>query len=352
MRILVYGAGNIGSLYAALLKETGQDVSILARGKRLADIRNHGIKLDNVVSGKRTEAPIDAVERLDPADAYDLVLVILPKNRVSEVLPILAANRRTPSVLFFGNNAAGPQEMIEALGRDRVLLGFPGAAAVHRDGAIRYLITSLQEQATTIGELDGARSPRIEAIAGALKAAGFPLAICSNMDAWIKTHAAEISPTVNALYMAGGDAGRLSRTRDALVLMLRAIREGFRVLQARGIRITPAMHRVFQWLPEPLLLVIMRRRMVESDETSVKIGHAAGARHEMRTIADEFRTLAASTSVATPAMDRLYRYLDPAIEPVADGACEIPLRWGGVWILGLGLAALTASVAVALLGAR
>ncbi|NOQ84098.1 MAG: hypothetical protein GQ551_08820 [Myxococcales bacterium] len=34
MRILVYGAGNIGSLYAGLLSHAGHDVSILARGER------------------------------------------------------------------------------------------------------------------------------------------------------------------------------------------------------------------------------------------------------------------------------------------------------------------------------
>lgn len=65
------------------------------------------------------------------------------------------------------------------------------------------------------------------------------MSICSNMDAWLKTHVAEISPTANALYMAGVDAGRLAHTRDALVLMLRAIREGYRVLGAHGIPITP-----------------------------------------------------------------------------------------------------------------
>ena len=43
MNILVYGAGNIGSLYASLLKESGQEVSLLARGKRLAEIREHGL---------------------------------------------------------------------------------------------------------------------------------------------------------------------------------------------------------------------------------------------------------------------------------------------------------------------
>ena len=34
MRILIYGAGVIGSLYAVLFAETGYDTSIYARGKR------------------------------------------------------------------------------------------------------------------------------------------------------------------------------------------------------------------------------------------------------------------------------------------------------------------------------
>ena len=120
MKILVYGVGNIGSLYAGLLKESGQDVSILAREKRLAAIREHGIQLENVVTGKETTVGVPAVGRLDADDAYDLVLVVLPKNHASEVLPMLAANRQTPSVMFVGNNAAGPGEMIEALGREGI----------------------------------------------------------------------------------------------------------------------------------------------------------------------------------------------------------------------------------------
>ncbi len=343
MRILVYGAGNIGSLYAGLLKESEQDVSILARQKRLDDIREHGIQLENAITGKETTVRVPAVGRLDTDDAYDLVLVVLPKDHVSEVLPILAENRQTPSVMFFGNNAAGPSEMVEVLGRERVLLGFPGAAAVAGDHSIRYLIVPAREQPTTIGELDGTKSPRLDAIANALGAAGFPASICSNMDAWLKTHVAEISPTANALYMAGVDAGRLARTRDALVLMLRAIREGYRVLSAHGIPITPKSHKVFQWLPEPLLLALMRR-MVESDTTSIKIGHALGARNEMKTIADELRGLAETASISTPDMDRLYQYLDPGTEPVPDGSAEIPVNWNALWIaLGV-LAVLAASL--------
>ena len=43
MRILIYGAGVIGSLYAALFAEAGYDTSIYARGKKLEALRNNGL---------------------------------------------------------------------------------------------------------------------------------------------------------------------------------------------------------------------------------------------------------------------------------------------------------------------
>lgn len=44
MRILIYGAGVIGSLYAALFAEAGYDTNIYARGKRLEALRNNGLQ--------------------------------------------------------------------------------------------------------------------------------------------------------------------------------------------------------------------------------------------------------------------------------------------------------------------
>ena len=325
MKILVYGAGNMGSLYAALLKQAQQLVSILARGGRLAHLREHGIELENSVTGERTTTSVGVVERLKAEDAYDLVLVILPKNHVRDVIPVLFENRQTPSLMFMCNNAEGPGAMVDALGRERVLLGFPGAAAVSEGGVIRYLIASAREQPTTIGEVDGRRSPRTERIAGTFKRAGFPVAICSNMDAWLKTHVAEISPTANALFMAGGDPSRLAQDREALVLMLRAIREGYQVLRSHRIPITPGSHRLFEWLPERLLLAVMRRK-VASEEALVKIGHALRAQAEMKLLAEEFLALARQTSVPTPAIDRLYEYVGAGAESASG---ESPQDVGG-----------------------
>jgi 2-dehydropantoate 2-reductase len=325
MRILVYGAGNIGSLYAGLLRHAGHEVSILARGERLATIREVGIELEDSATGERTTARPRVVERLEPDDAYDFILVAMGREHVLEVLPVLAQNR-TRSVLFLGNNAAGPKALVDALGTKRVLLGFPGAAGVPSDHAICYLILAKGDQPTTIGELDGSFSPRLRKIASALESARFPVAMCDQIDAWLRTHAAEILPTAYALYMAADDAQRLARTRDALVLMIRAIREGYRVLRAAGVAIVPRKHRIFEWLPEPILVAIAKR-MVSDESATIKLGHGVAARQEMALLAADFAALAAKTSVETPALKRLAEYGDPAVEPITDGSHELRLRW-------------------------
>ena len=43
MRILIFGAGVIGSLYGALLAEAGYDVSVYARGRRLESLSRNGL---------------------------------------------------------------------------------------------------------------------------------------------------------------------------------------------------------------------------------------------------------------------------------------------------------------------
>ena len=329
MKILFYGAGVMGSLYAARLQDSGQDVSVLARGQRLADIREHGIVLDDMSTGSKSTTRVNVVEQLDSQDAYDLVVVMMPKNQVSKILPVLAANLNTPNVLFMFNNAGGPDEIVNALGRERVLLGFPGAGGIRKDHVIRYMVVSGRQQPTTLGELDGSSTPRLEQIAGVFKGAGFPVAVSSQIDAWLKTHVAEISPVANALYMAGGDSYRLARTRDAILLMVRAIREGYKVLQELEIPIVPAGHKLLRMVPEPILVPLVGR-IFKREKMAELIGHAHAARDEMKQIADEFRILAQSTSVQTPAIDRLYSYTDPNARPVADGSDLILMKWRAV----------------------
>jgi archaellum biogenesis ATPase FlaH len=77
---------------------------------------------------------VGAVQQLAPEDTCDLVIVAVPKNHVSEVLPALAANRHTPNVLFMGNNAAGPG------GSGKPLIGLALVASWLRQGGKVVLV--------------------------------------------------------------------------------------------------------------------------------------------------------------------------------------------------------------------
>ena len=85
---------------------------------------------------------------------------------------------------------------------------------------------------------------------------------------------------------------------------MQSIREGFRVLRAHQIPITPAINRVLGWLPEALLLFIMKK-MLGDEEVAIKIGHAKQARPEMLLLVSELRELIKTSGIPTPAFDTL-----------------------------------------------
>lgn len=337
MKILVIGAGVLGSLYAARLHAAGHDVSIMARGERLEQIRARGILLQEHGSELVSTVPIRTIEALDPQEAFDWVLVLVRRNQVAALLPVLAANLGTPNLLFMTNNAAGSGELKAALGRARVVLGFPGAGGERVGDVVRFLILGPRGQPTTLGELDGLVSPRLIQIGRVLREAGFPVAFSPNMDAWLKTHAALVVPIACALYLAGGDNYRLARTRDGLVLMLRAMREGLRVLDRLGIEIEPSHYRWVNRIPEPLLVAVFQRVMATRSAELVMARHANAARDEMSFLTAEFMRLARASSLATPALDWLTEYVDPAVPPVPLGRRELALEWrqAAAWLMAL-----------------
>jgi len=54
MKILIYGAGVIGSIYAAKLYQTGCDVTLLARDKHYERLKQNGIIIKNILTGKQS----------------------------------------------------------------------------------------------------------------------------------------------------------------------------------------------------------------------------------------------------------------------------------------------------------
>ena len=249
MKILFYGAGVIGSLYAARLRDSGQDVSILARGDRLATIKEHGIVLEDVQSGRRTETSVNVVERLDPEDSYDLVVVCVGKHQLPSVMPALKDNHLVPNILFMLNSAEGLEKLFGPLGKERVIGGFPGAGGGLSQGTVKYMM--IGQQPTILGEPAGGKTPRLREIGDAFMKAGFPVDMTSNIDAWLKTHAVFITCIESAIHLADDDNRKLAQSPASLIEMVEGVREGFRALEALKIPVTPLKLKImFMWMPK------------------------------------------------------------------------------------------------------
>jgi 2-dehydropantoate 2-reductase len=305
MRILVYGAGVIGSLLAARLARSGQKITMLARGERLRQLQEHGVVLQGFRESEPTATRVDLVEELRPADAYDLVIVSMRKNQVSRVLPSLAANRASSAVLMMVNTAEDLEPWASAVGRERLLLGFPGAGGALDGHLLRYRVVSRWIQPTTMGELDGRTTPRLAQALELFRAAGLPSAPCANMGAWLKCHVAWVGPLSTALYAANGSARALGGSKSLRLLLIQAVRENLNALQRLGVAIEPSGLRLWSWAPAPVLDRALAALFKGRTGAEVIEPHANKARDEMELLRREMRALTLRSGLPTPAADEL-----------------------------------------------
>ncbi|MBW2254920.1 MAG: ketopantoate reductase family protein [Deltaproteobacteria bacterium] len=309
-KVLVYGAGVLGSITASLLADSPHEVKLLARGKRLEELREHGIHLENGITGATRTAQVDLVESLEPDDVYDLVLVVMQRSQVPSVLPTLAANRHVPTVAFLGNNVTGAEEMAEVIGAERVLLGFVGAGGYREGHKICHALGEPGEMKVVLGEPDRRRTTRLEEVAAILASAGIQPDLPSDVDAWLKTHAVLVLPLGGALYAVDGDIKTLAGRPDLITASIDGLREGLRVLRALRIPILPWQLRLTPILPNALLRLKVKRTLTSRLGEVALAGHAAVARPEMAQLCRQLRVLIEQSGVATPTLDHLFDIIE------------------------------------------
>jgi len=204
MRICIFGAGAIGGLLAVKLAETGEDVSIVARGPHLAAIRENGLKLR--MNGEETVAMVRASD--DPSDLgeQDYVIVTLKAHSVPVVADkmaplmgpetaVVTAQNGIPYWYFHGLDGPYRNRPVESVDPGgRLLEALPPERAI---GCIVYpacdvpepgVIEHLEGDRFTLGEPDGEKTERVQRLAKAFVAAGFRTPVRPRIrdEIWVK----------------------------------------------------------------------------------------------------------------------------------------------------------------------
>jgi len=204
MKIAIYGAGAIGGLLGFHLADAGAEVTLIARGPHLAAMRDRGLTLITK-EGERT-LPVQAVE--DPAEAgpQDYVLITLKATGVAAIAEpmqpllgeetcVVTAQNGIPWWYFHALPGAYENKVVESVdpgGRlwrlippERCLgcVVYP-AAEIESPGVVRHVYGNR----FMLGEPDGSRSPRAQALSKALTQAGLKAPVRPKIrdDIWIK----------------------------------------------------------------------------------------------------------------------------------------------------------------------
>jgi 2-dehydropantoate 2-reductase len=232
MRVLIIGAGVIGSNLAADLFTSGRDVTILARGEWADTLEKSGLVIDPIFSPGKRKYLIPVIRELKKDDIYDVIFVVMRYTQLESVIPILTDNG-SKNIVFVGNNLS-PKELAEKLPDKNVLFGFSMAAG-HRE---KDRVVSISLHKITIGQLKGARSnERLirEIFAGTkVKATYQP-----NMEDYLLCHAAFVTPVAFACYYTDGDLKRIKKDKAYLNQIIDANIEGYTAIENAGHEILP-----------------------------------------------------------------------------------------------------------------
>ncbi|HEX6143067.1 MAG TPA: 2-dehydropantoate 2-reductase [Geminicoccaceae bacterium] len=169
MKIGIVGAGGVGGFLGARLAAAGVEVSILGRGAHLAAIRAHGLRLESP-SGDLVVQPAAASDRASEIGPVDVVLCAVKLYDLEAAAralgPMLGG---TTGVVTLQNGVEAAESVARVVGRQHVLGGVAQiAAVVGEPGLIRQTGTMAR---FSVGELDGTRSERLEALGEALTSA-------------------------------------------------------------------------------------------------------------------------------------------------------------------------------------
>ena len=280
MRILIFGAGVIGSLYGAMLAEAGYDVSVYARGRRLESLTRDALLYKR--KGKIRKAPVNILSRLEVKDCYDLILLTVRENQLHAALEELRQNS-SPTIVTMVNSLETYDQWEAICGEGRIIPAFPGAGGGFDGNVLDAALTPRLIQPTTIGKTGG----REKDLARVLHRAKIPCQIVPDMHAWQLCHLAMVVPIADAYYEAA-DPEHAGRDAALMRKTAKQIRDNLDAIAARKIRLSPGKMQAFRLLPTPLVGWILGFVFQSSFGDRFMYRHSMKAPDEMHRLHEQF----------------------------------------------------------------
>lgn len=204
MKIAIFGAGAIGGYLGVKLLQAGADVTFVARGEHLAAMQKNGLTLKS--EGETVTVHPRCTSDAGEAGIQDYVVVTLKAHSLSAAAPSIATMMGTESTLvtaingipywyFYGLEGPWRDRVVESVDRGGLLWNaLPPRQAL---GCVVYpaaeivapgIIEHTYGNRFTLGEPDGSKSARAEALSRLMVTAGLKAPVRPRIrdEIWIK----------------------------------------------------------------------------------------------------------------------------------------------------------------------
>ncbi len=234
MKILIVGAGIIGGIYGWAFSEAGQDVTHLVREGKAAQFSG-GMKIDmyDVRKGHKRDFigryPIRAVERILPADGYELVVVPVKHYRLLETLKQLVPQTGKTDFFLLTQNWNGTNAVDAILPPSRYVYGDAKAGGTFAEGTLVATLAGVD-----IGQVGGRHDPCLEKVVAVCQSAQIAVTVQENILHYLWVQYAITGGLWPALVKAG-DLEAVLKDRRTGEQGVRAAGECLAVAARRGV---------------------------------------------------------------------------------------------------------------------
>ena len=256
VRVVVYGAGAIGSLVGARLHEAGVSVQLIGREAQVNAIRTNGLQVKGLRDSHVVQLP--ATTTLEgPAD---IILLTVKSQDVQGACRVIAQKNSDATVVTMQNGVRSDREAADILGRGRIVGCVLNISAT-------YLEPGVVEQNTREFFQVGAPFPEAGARVDPVVAVLSPTLRVEIAPDIARARWTKLMANLNNAIMAitGLPIGKALRHPGLARLSIATIREGVRTAQLGGFGLDQSRRartfRLMSTLPMSLSYPIFRKRL-------------------------------------------------------------------------------------------
>lgn len=295
MKIVILGCGAMGSVYAGLLADAGNEVWAVDVWQEHVDaINRDGLSVSGA-SGERTVRGVRATTNVSEAMPADLVILATKADGVRSAAEALKPHLASDGMVLTMQNGIGAVDILTSvLPRERVLIGIakgfgasvpaPGRAHHHSMAEIR------------IGEPDGGESARVRRVTDVWAAAGFNAHVYPDIDRLIWEKFIGNVTLSASCTVFDVTVGELRDREDLWKIALGCGLEAYAVGRAKGVAFG---------FDDPVPFITEYADGVRGARPSMALDHQARRKSEIDFINGRVPVLGAEVGVPTPYNDSM-----------------------------------------------